>query len=259
MVPDSFDEVLRAVLADNPGEFTLDGTRTYIVGRRSAAVIDPGPDVESHVRAVVRSVEDADEVVLLLTHGHGDHAGATDPVLEELGRRGVACRVAGAGHPRAAPLADGDRVETDAGSLVAVATPGHTPEHLSYHWPGRAAVFPGDLVLGRGDTTWVAGYPGCVADYLASLDAVRRLDPDILFPTHGPPLADPGSALDRFEDHRRSRVAQVEEALGRHPAADPEELVDRIYGDRIPRGMRRAALESVRALLDHVRAGEGSD
>lgn len=237
--------------APNPGPFTLGGTRSYLVGRRDVLIIDPGPDVDSHVRALAYRVRGADSVRLVLTHGHADHAASAarlsaDVDAEVLGPPDVdaVTRV----------LGDGDRVESDDGELVAFRTPGHTREHLALHWPDHGAVFVGDLLLGRGDTTWVAEYPGCVADYLDSLDRVRALDAEVLYPTHGPPLTDPADALDRFTRHRLERVEQVRRARRRHPDADVEALVDAVYGDTVPSSMRGAARKSLEAVLHHLEA-----
>lgn len=240
--------------AGNAGPFTLDGTRTYRVGTKRAALVDPGPDVDSHVRALVAWMADADEVVVVLTHGHGDHAAAARAVASAL----AAPIVGSATVPDVtAPLEDGGVVITDAGDLVAVHTPGHTADHLCYHWPTRRALFAGDLLLGRGDTTWVAEYRGCVSDYLASLARVRALGVDTIYPAHGPPLEDAAAALDRFEEHRRARIRQVEEALATRPDAGPEDLVRVVYGDALPAGVRGAALQSLQALFDHVRETTG--
>ncbi len=261
--------MLRVLQAGNAGPFTLEGTRTFLVGERDVAVVDPGPADPSHVEAVADAVRGAERVTLLLTHGHADHAGAVPVLARRLG-----APVAGAwgsapaepgehAHP-AAPadldvrtLADGDAVPTDAGELVAVATPGHTPDHLAFHWPARNALFAGDLLLGRGDTTWVAGYPGCVADYLASLERLRGLDLEVIHPAHGPDLDDPAAALDRFEAHRRERIRQVREALSAEPGASDARLLDRVYGPDLPPGVRGAALLSLSALVEHVRRSGG--
>lgn len=205
---------------------------------------------------MLREVADADAVTLLVSHGHGDHAGAVAALAEGLEARGVPHRILGSGHSSAESPMDGGGIGTDAGELEPVPTPGHVPDHFAFHWPDRSALFVGDLLLGEGDTTWVAGYPGCVADYLHSLGRVRDLAPEVIFPAHGPPLVDPVEAVDRFEAHRRDRIAQVRAVLAEHPRADQNELVDHVYGDRIPPELRRAALESVRALLDHVRREE---
>lgn len=239
---------LRSVLAPNPGPFTLDGTRTYIVGRDRPAVIDPGPEIESHVDALADALSGASEVRILLTHGHGDHAAAATALAERLG-----CPILGAGHPDARPLADGEATDTDAGQLVALHTPGHSADHLAFHWPARRALFCGDLLLGRGETTWIGEYDGCVADYLASLDRLRDLDLDVIHPTHGLDIEDPGATLDAYERHRRERIEQVAEALRERPEATPAELVDAIYGDEIPEGLEEAARRSVEVMAHHLR------
>ncbi len=240
--------------AGNAGPFTLDGTRTYRVGVREAVLLDPGPDVADHVRALVAWVGDADAVRVVVTHGHADHAGCARSVAHALGARLLGpATVDGV----TVPLADGDEIVTDAGTLVAVHTPGHTADHLSFHWRERDALFVGDLMLGEGDTTWVGEYPGCVADYLASLRRVRSLAPVVLYPAHGPPVEDVRAALDRYERHRLDRIAQVEAALVERPDATAEELVLAVYGDRLPSEVHGAAAMSLQALLDHVRARAG--
>lgn len=247
--------VLRVVHAANPGPFTLDGTRSHLVGRRRPALIDPGPHDPGHLDALVRAVGDAASVTVLLTHGHADHAGGTAALLARLAEVGIPVDVAGAGSDEARPLADGQAVETDAGVLVAVPTPGHTRDHLAFHWPAERTLFAGDVVLGEGDTTWVAGYPGCVADYLDSLARLRALDLDVILSAHGPPLTDPDAALERFAAHRRARVEQVRAARAAHPGASARELVRVVYGDAVPEGLEAAAEESVRASLDHLHGG----
>ena len=236
--------------AGNAGPFTLDGTRTYLVGKRLVAVIDPGPEQPEHITALASSVAGAERVSIVLTHGHGDHAGAARALAEATG-----APVLGPSGLETIDreIGSGVSVETDEGVLIAVGTPGHTADHLCYHWPERDALFAGDLLLGNGDTTWVAEYPGCVADYLGSLARVRAYDLDIIYPTHGPPLANPSDALDRFEAHRRSRIERVREALAAHPDADEEELLHAVYGETVPTEMRGAALKSLRALVEHAR------
>ncbi|MCG6957090.1 MAG: MBL fold metallo-hydrolase [Gemmatimonadetes bacterium] len=236
--------------AGNAGPFTLDGTRTYRVGLKRAVLLDPGPDVASHVRALVAWMADADEVVIVVTHGHADHAGAAPAVAAALGAPVVGPATVAA---VTSPLADGGVVETDLGELVAVHTPGHIADHLCFHWPRRRALFAGDLLLGRGDTTWVAEYPGCVADYLDSLRRVRDLGVDVIYPAHGPALVDATAALDRFESHRVRRIRQVEEGLAADPGASPRQLLPLVYGKSLPAAVEAAAIKSLEALLDHVR------
>ncbi len=199
-------------------------------------------------------MDDASSATVLLTHGHSDHTGAARAVAEALN-----APIFGPESLEIVerPLADGDAVETDEGRLVAVYTPGHAREHLCYLWEERGALFAGDLLLGRGDTTWVAGYPGCVADYLGSLARLRALDLQVVYPAHGPPLERPSEALDRFEAHRMQRIREVKSALAADPHATPRSLVRAVYGSELPPKLERAALDSLAALLDHVRTDAG--
>ena len=234
-------------MADNPGPFTLDGTRTYLVGHRRVAIIDPGPDVGSHVRAVVRAVAEAEDVRVLLTHGHADHAGAAAAVAGALG-----AEILGVGVPAARALGHSEVVDTDQGRLVSVETPGHSREHVTFQWVEADAAFPGDLILGRGETTWVGEYEGCVADYLDSLERLRALRCNRLYPAHGPPVEDPEGTVTAFEAHRRQRIRQVREALTVRPEATTDDLVAAVYGTTIPDGLETAAGKSVEAIRDFL-------
>ena len=261
---------LRWVDAGNAGPFTLEGTRCHIVGRRRVAVVDPGPALPDHVDALATAVAGATEVVILLTHGHADHAGAAAtlaarvgaPVLGAWGsgdRKGESESLAAGPPPELAfrPLAEAESVATDEGELVAVRTPGHAREHLVFHWPARRTAFVGDLLLGSGETTWVGAYPGCVSDYFRSLAQVEELEAQLLLPAHGPPIRDPRARIERFRAHRRARLAQVERALAASPEAMPEQLLGIVYGDSVPPTLLPAARASLSALVEHVRRGEG--
>ncbi len=116
----------------------------------------------------------------------------------------------------------------------------------------------GDLFLGVGDTTWVAEYSGCVADYLRSIGTVRNLDLAVMYPTHGPPLVDPTEAVDRFEAHRRRRIEQARQAISDYPEADIEGLLDAVYGQELPDALRGAARHSLSALVEYVHDGDTS-
>jgi hydroxyacylglutathione hydrolase len=254
--------------AGNAGPFTLEGTRSHIVGRRRVAIVDPGPASDAHVDALAAAVADAEQVVLLVTHAHVDHTGAAAALAARLRPR-LRAPVMGAweadegeGEGPAAgpppeldfrPLADGDSIATDAGELIAVSTPGHARPHFAFHWPDQAAVFVGDLVLGSGDTTWVGSYTGCVSDYLASLTRIEWLRPLLLLPAHGPPIDDPAERLERFRAHRLARIAQVERALTAWPDATTDQLLRIVYSGMVPEALLPAARASLEALIEHVR------
>ncbi|HWK88533.1 MAG TPA: MBL fold metallo-hydrolase, partial [Longimicrobium sp.] len=238
---------------------TLDGTRTFIVGRALAAVIDPGPADPAHVDAVLREVGDGTVSIILLTHAHGDHAGAAPGLARRTGAP-VAMARGGMGDAGYVErwLADGERIETDEGPIGVIATPGHAPEHVCFLWEqadGGRVLFAGDMFMGGGDTTLVAPPEGDLSEYLTSLDRIERLRPSIIHPAHGPAITDPAAAIARYRAHRAERIAQVERALA-DGAASPGELVGRVYGAGLHPGLRGAAEGSLHAIIAHLRKTE---
>ena len=218
-------------------------------------MIDQGPDDESHIRALSVAVQPAHKVRILLTHGHGDHAGAA---CELALRTGASLLAPGSYRlPEESGLApliltEGCRVPTDQGDLLALEIPGHTRDHLAFHWIEAGALFVGDLLLGRGNTTWIGEYPGCVEDYLNSLDKVEGLGASVLFSSHGPPISSPSVTLDLFRRHRLARLEEVRMARAKHPEADSSALAEAIYGSEIPPKLVKAARASVEAALFHL-------
>lgn len=247
--PDPLESAGHVVPAPNASPMTLDGTRTFVVGSRLAVVIDPGPDHAGHLDAIVRALDGAEVAAILLTHRHPDHAAGADALARRL--RAPVC--AGFGG-----LDDGDSVATDRGEIVAIHTPGHTPDHFAFHWPRGRALFCGDLMMGGLDTALVAGPDGDLARYMDSLDRVRALDLDIIYPAHGDPFHDPAPALERYVRHRMERLDQVRAALAHGPDR-PERIVDRVYGDTLDPALRRPALGAIRTYLQHLAdAGEAA-
>jgi glyoxylase-like metal-dependent hydrolase (beta-lactamase superfamily II) len=250
--------MLTTLLAPNPSPMTLDGTRTFIVGRERAAVIDPGPDDAAHLDAILRVLDGRAPAAILLTHGHPDHAAGAGLLSA---RTGAPVRMGRGAHQAfedviAEWIEDGEQIATDAGVLHAVHTPGHAPEHVCFLWTGgppehERALLAGDMFMGGGDTTLVAPPEGDLTQYLASLDRLETLRPSVIHPAHGPPIADGGEAIRRYRAHRGERIAQVVRALRQGPAA-PGELIDRVYGDTLHPGLRRAAEGSLRAILAHL-------
>lgn len=242
---------VRCVVADNPGPMTLDGTRTYLVGEERAVLLDPGP-VEGLAERLEALVAGRRVVAVALTHAHPDHAagartaarGADAPVAASaatLARTGL--------EGRAVEDGEGLAVDGGASSLEAVATPGHAADHLCWWWPPAAAVFTGDLVLGTG--TAMVGHPdGHMGSYLESLERLRRLDPDRLYPGHGDPVDDADDRLREYLRHRREREEQIRRAA-EEGAASVAEIRRRVYGE-LPDGLDFAAEASIRAHLEHL-------
>lgn len=220
---------------------TMDGTRTYLVGEKRVAVIDPGPELEEHINAVATEIGDGVCVGVLLTHDHPDHAA---------GARLLAARL----HCRIMNPLDGDDVETDTGMLRALATPGHTQDHLSFWHEESRSVLCGDLMMGGMDTALVAPPEGDLQQYLNSLERLRMMQPQIIYPAHGEPIRDPEQAIDRYVHHRMQRIEQVVAALRAGPQR-ANDIVDRIYGADIDPSLRAYAADALEAYLLYLEQG----
>ncbi|MEU6550315.1 MBL fold metallo-hydrolase [Streptomyces sp. NPDC046915] len=244
------------VLAPNASAMTLDGTNTWIVsepGSELAAVVDPGPLDDGHLRAVVDAAEKAGKRVALtlLTHGHPDHAEGAGRFAELTGTRvralDPALRLGDEG------LAAGDVITVGDLELRVVPTPGHTADSLCFHLPADRAVLTGDTILGRG-TTVVAHPDGRLGDYLDSLRRLRSLTVDdgvhTVLPGHGPVLEDAQGAVEFYLAHRAHRLAQVETAV-EDGYRTPGQVVAHVYAD-VDRTLWPAAELSVRAQLDYL-------
>lgn len=245
------NSLLHVVIAPNPSPMTLDGTRTYIIHAGGTVVVDPGPDIPSHVDAVADA---AGEVgVIVVTHHHADHGGGAEALAAMTGAPILRGR---------SPSGSGDRMVGDRAALPAgfeaLHTPGHSPDHICVAWngpgaPAGGAIFVGDLLLGEGDTTLVAAPEGNIAEYLKSLDTIRERRPAILYPAHGPPIADPDAAIRRYRAHRLQRIDQVREILEDRPDLPSEKIVEEIYGGDLPEELEAAASASVAAVRSHLR------
>ncbi len=259
----------RLVRAPNPGPMTLEGTNTWLVGRRTVLVVDPGPADDAHLEAVLAEVgRDSGRLGgVLLTHRHADHAAALDhPVLQ----RAVA--EAGApvmaldprlGQPPEWSLLDPASDET----TVVLPLPGHTDDSLALLLPRRGEVLTGDTVLGRG-TSVVAHPDGDLTSYLDSLERLLALGdggagPWTGLPGHGPVLPDLVAAVHELRAHRRARVDQVRAALADRAdvvpgRADTDDgrlvaaLVATVYPEVSDPVLVQAASRTVRATLVHL-------
>jgi glyoxylase-like metal-dependent hydrolase (beta-lactamase superfamily II) len=238
----------RLVRADNPGPMTLDGTNTYVLSTSAGnVVVDPGPLLDDHLEAVAGLGPVA---VVLLTHGHLDHAEASGRFHE---MTGAPTR---ARDPKlcidADPLAvDRARVDVPDLEIRVLHTPGHTSDSVCFEVADGAAhaVLTGDTILGRG-TTVVAHPDGRMGPYLESLRRLRSMTGVRVLPGHGPLRQDAGTAAGEYLAHREQRLDQVRAALAAG-ASTPMEVVEIVYAD-VDRALWSAAEASVRAQLDHL-------
>jgi glyoxylase-like metal-dependent hydrolase (beta-lactamase superfamily II) len=179
---------------------------------------------------------------ILLTHHHPDHA----PGAVGLGRETGVPIMAASPRSGERPLEDGMTVEAGGAALRVVAAPGHTSDHVVFFERDAGALFTGDAVLGRG-TSVIDPPEGDLADYLRSLQRMMELQPEVIFPGHGPIVRPARPKLIEYLEHRQQRERQVLEAL-RHGPREPEEIVPSIYAE-YPEALREAAARSVLAHL----------
>jgi glyoxylase-like metal-dependent hydrolase (beta-lactamase superfamily II) len=211
---------IRSITAPNPGPFTLDGTRTYLLGE--TAVLDPGPAIESHIAAIRAAMPRLDTI--LITHRHADHAPAALPLREMTGAQIIAPDGVLAETDRI--VRGGEQLLIGEGAMKVIATPGHTREHVCYLTAG-GDLFSGDTILGEG-TTAIFPPDGDMADYLRSLRLLRSKEPRRIFPAHGPTRDDAVALIDHYIEHREERERQILSALGKKPL-DLSQLRERIY------------------------------
>jgi len=230
---------IRSITAPNPGPFTLDGTRTYLIG--DSAVLDPGPDVASHIEAILAAQPRIETI--LITHRHADHAPAAIPLKARTGARIFAPR--GVLDDVDRRLSGGEFVEIDGVAIEVIATPGHTNEHVCYLTPD-GDLFSGDTILGEG-TTAIFPPDGHMGDYLRSLATLRARSPKRIHPAHGRTRDDAVALIDEYIAHRLERERQVLAAIAAGATTIPE-MRKRIYPNLDPR-LEQAAEIQLRAHL----------
>ena len=220
------------LLAHNPSAFTYFGTQSYLLGERKVAVVDPGPDLPEHLDALEAAIAGRPVVAIMCTHTHRDHSPAARPLAERTGAPITGCaplslETVG---PRAdasfdgdyAPdrvLGDGETVEVDGRRVTAVATPGHTSNHLCFAFGD--ALMTGDHVMGW-STTVVVPPDGDMAAYMASLEKLRQRDDRIYYPAHGEPVTNPQQYVRGLIGHRMQREKQILRLVGEQPRAIPD-------------------------------------
>lgn len=240
------------VLAPNPSPLTGQGTNTYLCGDDRAAVcIDPGPDDERHLAAILRAAEPFGRITtVVLSHSHPDHRPLARALALSTGAV-IRCKEPGRAEDGALPLADGERVRAGEAVLEAVATPGHAGDHLCFWDSDTRTLYSGDHIL-QGMTTVIAPPDGDMAEYMASLERVKRLRPATILPGHGARVDDAAALIDEYLVHRREREAQVLAAAREYGTpVSPMTLVPAIYA-QYPRELWPYAAMSIQAHLDKL-------
>ena len=259
------EPLVRRVLAPNASHYTYTGTQTYLVGDAAGlVVIDPGPADPAHLDALVAAIAGAPVLAIACTHTHRDHSPAAAPLAARTGGPIIGCaplaladdgpnalleRADDAFDAAYAPdrvLADGEAISGPAFTLTAVATPGHTSNHLCYALEESGALFTGDHVMGW-STSVISPPDGHMGDYLASLEKLYAREDRVYYPAHGPAVEKPRQLVRGMIGHRRSRERQIVTLLEQAPHTLPQ-FVAAMYKGLDPR-LHGAAGRSVLAHL----------
>jgi glyoxylase-like metal-dependent hydrolase (beta-lactamase superfamily II) len=241
--------LVRRIVAPNAGPLTGAGSNTYLVGVDEIVVVDPGPDVASHVEAIVGCGGDRIRWIAV-THSHDDHAGGAAALAAATGAEVLAYGT----------IDEGFELEATEFRLEALHTPGHAADHLCYLLEEERMLFSGDTVI-DGSTVMIAPPEGDMAAYLASLERLLALPATLLLPGHGPPIGGPRHRLRYYLEHRRRREERVRAALEAGPRTLEEVVVD-AYDDTPAESHGLAARSALAHLLKLeaegrvVRAGE---
>lgn len=255
--------LVRRVLANNPSPFTFKGTSSFIVGKGQVAVIDPGPDDDAHLAALLHALRGETVTHILVTHSHADHSPLTPKLQKATGAKTYAYGAVPAAESSGlrldasidhdfAPdvrLSDGDTVTGPGWSLEAVFTPGHMSNHMCFALAEENALFAGDHVMAWA-TSVIAPPDGGMGQYFASLRKLLDRDDQIYHPSHGPSKRDPLPLVRGFLAHRRMREEAIRARVVQGARTIPE-IVAAIYADVDPR-LHGAAALSTRAHLDHL-------
>jgi glyoxylase-like metal-dependent hydrolase (beta-lactamase superfamily II) len=278
-VADTVSPLIRRVVAKNPSAFTFKGTGTYIVGRGTVAVIDPGPLLGEHVDALSRALAGETVSHILITHTHIDHSPAAAPFQATTGAKTFGFGPHGSGRTRELEhdpgldkgpfeeggdrafvpnvvMREGDTAEGPGWRLTALETPGHTSNHLCFRLGEEDAVFTGDHIMGW-STTAIGPPDGDMAAYKRSL---QRFLPggdaaaSRFWPTHGPPVTETGKLVQAYLAHRDEREALIRRAIERG-ATTVAEIVPRVYIGLDPRLTAAAGRSTLAHLIELMDRG----
>jgi glyoxylase-like metal-dependent hydrolase (beta-lactamase superfamily II) len=266
---EAVEPLVRRVLAPNPSPYTFTGTQTYVVGMDDGpdcAVIDPGPNEAAHIDAIIAAVAGRQVLAIMCTHTHRDHSPAAAPLAARTGAPIVGCAplVLKSDLPRAdesfdatyAPdrvMEDGEAMRGTGWTLTAVATPGHTSNHLCFALEESGALFTGDHVMGW-STSVVIPPDGDMGDYMASLEKLLAREDRVYHSAHGEAITKPRQLVRGMIGHRRQRENQILRLLGE--AARPvSDFIPEMYKGLDPRLVPAAEMSVTAHLIDLEKRG----
>jgi glyoxylase-like metal-dependent hydrolase (beta-lactamase superfamily II) len=258
---------IRRLTANNAGPFTFHGTNTYIIGEKNLTIIDPGPNDEAHLAALIKAIGNSVVQTILVTHTHVDHSPLAAKLKAITGAQIAGCGphfnfrdlslgetnfLDASGDKNYAPdwrMIDGDTIDTEIGPITAIATPGHTANHLCFALDGNGVLFSGDHVMGW-STSIVAPPDGAMAPYMASLDKLIARKDGLYLPGHGGVIDNPNRFVRGLRSHRRMRATAIAATLSGEGIVIPDIVLALYTG--LDLRLRGAAALSVFAHLEEL-------
>ena len=246
------NEFVQRVTAPNPGMMTGPGTNTYIIGHEELAVIDPGPESDSHHAVLLEAVGKRLKWILC-THTHLDHSPGAKALKQATGAQVLGFAAVpddGRQDTAFAPdltLSEGDAIGMREFRLRAVHTPGHASNHLCYLFEDKGILFTGDHVM-QGSTVVISPPDGDMIQYLHSLERLLALELVVIAPGHGHPIEKPHDEVRRLIAHRLKREQKTLGAFDRKNPATLDDLLPLVYDD-VPQRVHAVARRSLHAHL----------
>ncbi|MCP5382454.1 MAG: MBL fold metallo-hydrolase [Kordiimonadaceae bacterium] len=258
-VIENISPLIRRITANNPAPYTFKGTGTYIIGHKNVAVIDPGPDMPDHIKAIISSLKGERISHILVTHNHTDHSPGARPLAELCGAKIYGFDVAEQKYSKSKTaegldrnfkpdilIKNGDILKGNDWTLETIHTPGHLSNHLCFALLEEKALFSGDHVMGW-STTIISPPDGNMTDYLNSLEKLLGRDDKIYYPTHGLPIEDPKKFVKQVYAHRLRRDNEICRFL-----EQGEKSLDQIVNTIYPAIDKSLYLAASRTIFAHL-------
>ena len=242
---------LRRITAPNKGVMTGPGTNSYVVGTKEVALIDPGPEIDTHIEAVIHLFGERLKWVLV-THTHRDHSPAARILADRTGAELIGNVIENDGYQdtsfqNARFIGQDECIEPPEFTIRAVLTPGHVSNHVCYYLEEDQILITGDHIMG-GSTVVIVPPAGNMKDYIESLELLSKYEIAFIAPGHGDVIENPQAEIRHLIAHRLGREKKVIDALKLIGPASVEELVTVVYTD-VDENLHTWAAKSLHAHL----------
>ncbi len=252
--------LIARVVCNNPSPFTFYGTGTYLIGNNDLMIIDPGPNDDEHLQALIKAINGRNVSHILITHPHFDHSPLATKLSGMVGAK-IWGKSETKGHKPISheteegedigfnpdfELNDGLIIKNKEFEIEAIATPGHTLGHFCFGLKAENALFSGDHIMGW-STSVILPPDGNMNQYINSLEKVRARNFKILYPTHGAPIPNPHDFINSYIAHRLEREKQIIECL-KNNISTISDMVPILYAN-VDKRLWPAAARSIQAHL----------